>query len=275
MSAKIPLTVIVTTKNEEKNLPRCLSALERFDEVIVVDSNSADATADIARSLGATLVPYTWDGRYPKKRQWCLDTLLLRHDRVFFVDADEEVTPALCDEIAALDWHCAGYFVKGAYVIEGKVLRFGLKNNKLCLFDRRLIEFPVVDDLDIPGMGEIEGHYQPVLKGKGGGAIKSLKIPLLHHAMDDMDRYNLRHLGYAQWQTGVKIRNALPPDPVFARRVLKTMFHRSKVRPCIAFLYSYIIKLGFLDGRRGLNLSKHRFFYYHNTILAFLITISY
>ncbi len=262
MPAKIPLTVIVTTKNEEKNLPRCLTALERFEEVIVVDSNSADASAAIARSFGATVVPFSWNGRYPKKRQWCLDTLPLKHDRVFFVDADEEVTPALCDEIAALDWQAAGYFVKGAYVIDGKVLRFGLKNNKLCLFDRRLIKFPIVDDLDIPGMGEIEGHYQPVVKTGVIPRLGSLKNPLLHHAMEQAARYDARHKDYALWQKSAEQRKILPSDPVHSRRLMKSLFACGRTRSVLAFLHSYVLKAGFLDGGRGMTLAKSRFRYY-------------
>lgn len=263
MDVKIPVTVLVTTKEEERNLPRCLAALERFDEIIVVDSNSADATADIARSFGATLVPFTWNGQYPKKRQWCLDTLPLKHDRVFLVDADEEVTPALCDEIAALDWRCAGYFVKGAYVIDGKVLRFGLKNNKLCLFDRRLVEFPVVDDLDIPGMGEIEGHYQPVSKA-GSGALGRLKHALRHHALEDWDRWHMRHAGYAQWQKEVEARAALPRENSILRRCLKKIFHNIPARSSAAFFHSYIIEGGILDGRQGIKLANSRKIYYDN-----------
>lgn len=273
MAAKIPLTVIVTTKNEERNLARCLAALERFDEIVVVDSDSGDATAEIVRSFGATLVPFIWNGRYPKKRQWCLDTLSLKYDRVFFVDADEEVRPVLCNEIAALDWQAAGYFVKGSYVIDGKVLRFGLKNNKLCLLDRRLIEFPVVDDLDIPGMGEIEGHYQPVMKENA--TIGFLKNHLLHHAMDDEERYGQRHQNYALWQAGIKNKGLIFPDPIASRRILKAIFHHSKARPCLAFLHSYIVKMGFLDGMRGLKLAKSRFFYYHNIFLVFFLLIGY
>lgn len=263
MAGKIPVTVLVTTKNEEHNLARCLAALERFDEVIVVDSNSEDSTSDIARSFGATLVPFTWNGHYPKKRQWCLDTLPLKHDRVFFVDADEEVTSALCDEIAALDWRCAGYFVKGAYVIDGKVLRFGLKNNKLCLFDRRLVEFPVVDDLDIPGMGEIEGHYQPVLKA-GRGSLGSLKQSLHHYAMEDWDRWWLRHKGYAKWQAQVEARNVLPKENSMLRHCLKSFFNKIPVRSSAAFFHSYIIKGGILDGLAGIKLAISRKMYYDN-----------
>lgn len=265
MHAKIPVTVIVTTLNEENNLARCLAALERFDEIIVVDSGSTDATCTIAGGFGASVVSFSWNGRYPKKRQWCLDTLALKHDRVFFVDGDEEVTPALCDEIAALDWDCAGYFVKGAYVVDGKVLRFGLKNNKLCLFDRRLVEFPVVDDLDIPGMGEMEGHYQPVLKAVATEAkIGRLTAPLLHYALEDRARWAARHDNYALWQRGVEGRGALPKDPFKLRYCFKMIFQKSPYRSGVAFFHSYIVKGGILDGRQGIKLAISRKKYYDN-----------
>jgi glycosyltransferase involved in cell wall biosynthesis len=266
MLNKIPVTVLVVTKNEEKNLSRCLVSLERFDEVIVVDSQSTDATADIARSFGVTVVPFVWNGTYPKKRQWCLDHLHLKHDRVFFVDADEEVTPACARDIETLDWSCAGYFVKGVYVLNGRALRFGLKNNKLCLFDRRKIEFPPVDDLDIPGMGEMEGHYQPVLKKGFVQKIGTLKHGVLHYAMEDELRHNHRHTGYAAWEKAMRKRNAYPADVTRLRRFLKKCFHETPARPVVAFLHSYIIRLGFLDGWNGYAFAKSRLQYYKKNV---------
>ena len=156
MHSKIPVSALITTLNEEKNIARCLAALERFDEIIVIDSNSIDKTGEIVRSFGVRLVNFSWNGEYPKKRQWALDTLPLKHDYVFFIDADEEATPELCDEIAALDWTAPGYFVRGLYEVDGKLLKHGLHNKKLCLFDRTKIEFPVVDDLDLPGISGYE-----------------------------------------------------------------------------------------------------------------------
>lgn len=263
MPRDIAVSVLVTTLNEERNLPRCLAALERFAEIIVIDSGSADATQQIARSLGASVVTFIWNGRYPKKRQWCLDHLDLEHERVFFVDADEEVTPELCDEIAALDWAAAGYFVKGMYVIDGKALRFGLKNSKLCLFDRRKIEFPVVDDLDIPGMGEIEGHYQPVLKESVfKEKIGTLANPLFHYALEDRERWQSRHDGYKQWQKGIKMRCAAPKDPKFLRACLKNVFHTMPGRSLAAFAHSYFVLGGFMDGAAGFALARSRYLYY-------------
>lgn len=262
MPDKIPLSVVVVTKNEERNLPRCLAALERFDEVIVVDSSSGDKSREISESFGAAFVNFEWNGQYPKKRQWCLDHLPLKHDRVFFVDADEEMTTSLIEEIAGLNWKCAGYFVKGAYVIDGKALRFGLQNNKLCLFDRTKIGFPIVDDLNIVGMGEIEGHYQPVFKSGGTGKIGSLKNALRHHAMEDGIRWQKRHDDYAIWESLMRSGHLYPSEGKIVRRVIKAAFSILPFKPYTAFLHSYIVKGGFLDGREGFILSRSRFDYY-------------
>ena len=262
MQDKIPLTVIVVTKNEEKNLTRCLASLERFDEVIVVDSQSTDTTADIARSFGVLVMPFVWSGAYPKKRQWCLDHLRLKHDRVFFVDADEEIPPGLCNEIAALDWSCAGYFVQGVYVVHGRALRFGLKNDKLCLFDRHKIHFPVVDDLDIPGMGEIEGHYQPVLKDGVTEPLGALRNSMLHYAMEDPARHEGRHLEYARWKAGMDARRAYPSDPVKWRQQGKSLFSAMPGKSLMFFAYYYFVKLGILEYPHNVEIFRQKLRYY-------------
>lgn len=262
MPSKIKISVIVTTRNEEKNLPRCLRALEVFDEIIVVDSGSMDATREIARSFGACVIDFSWDGQYPKKRQWCLDTLPLRNERVFFVDADEELSKELIAEIAALDWQCAGYFVKGRYVLDGKPMRYGIENNKLCLFDRRLIEFPVVNDLDIPSMGEMEGHYQPVSKKECPAKIGRLRNSLYHHAFEDACSYKDRHESYAAWEVEMRARQAYPAEDDGYRKILKAVFLKMPLRAECAFAHSYFFKRGFLDGKRGLIMASSRYRYY-------------
>src|SRR4051812_45933268 len=95
----IPVSVIVLTRNEEANLGRCLASTERFSEVFVVDSLSIDGTREIAESCGARVVTFEWNGEYPKKKQWALESLPFSHDWVFYLDADEELTPDLVNEI--------------------------------------------------------------------------------------------------------------------------------------------------------------------------------
>ena len=259
MSGVIPVSVVVVTKNEAERIERCLAALCDFSEVVVVDSGSEDETRTLAEDAGVRVVNFQWDGRYPKKRQWCLDTLDLAHEWVFFVDADELVTPELVEEIRGLDFKAAGYFVRGRYVFEGRVLRFGLQNNKLALFDRRRMCFPVVDDLDVLGMGEIEGHYQPILKeGCERFQIGQVQAPLLHAAYEDRDAWEARHQRYAAWEREMNMRQAWPED----RRLVKRVFKALPFRAAIAFMHSYILKLGFLDGIRGFRFASSRYRYY-------------
>lgn len=258
----IPVSVIVVTKNESRCIAACLSALSGFDEIIVLDSASTDDTAAIARAHGARVENFVWNGLYPKKRQYALDHLDLCHDWIFFVDADEVITPALAAEITALDFTAAGYFVRGRYIWNGCALNHGLKNNKLVLFNRHKLTFPVIADLDLP-MGEIEGHYQPILKPQYAAApIGQLRAELDHHAADTYDEWLVRHHRYAAWERGMNDRNAWPVDPLRWRQALKKLFRALPCRGTIAFLHSYILQRGFLDGRAGYAFARSRMVYY-------------
>jgi len=192
-----------------------------------------------------------------------LDTLSLKYDRVLFLDADEVMTAPLYDEIRQLDWAYDGYFVKGRYCIDGKTLKYGLVNTKLCLFDRRFFQFPVIDDLDIDGMGEIEGHYQPVAV-KNSVRIGRLRNCLLHYAFDDKKRWADRHAGYAQWEDGMREARAYPDEVSRFRRVLKACFRAMPpvVKSTVIFCYGYVVKFGFLDGSGGLFLARKKATYY-------------
>src|SRR5438093_11332304 len=136
---KIPVSVIVMTKEEERNIAKCLRSVEGFDEVFVVDSDSTDRTCAIAGAMGAKIVRFRWDGRYPKKKQWCLENLPFAHDWVLYLDADELLTPELREEIAGLlarPSRHAGWFATYEYVFLDRPLRHGHRVHKLVLFAR-------------------------------------------------------------------------------------------------------------------------------------------
>ena len=67
MRSKLPISAVVFTKNEEKNIEECLQSLSHFSEVVVIDSKSTDSTCEIAVAWGARVVHFSWDGKYPKK----------------------------------------------------------------------------------------------------------------------------------------------------------------------------------------------------------------
>ncbi len=253
------ISVVVCTKTEAPNIARCLESLRDFDDVVVVDSGSTDNTPEIAQGMGVRVEQFKWDGKYPKKRQWCLDNLSLKHDWVFFVDADEVVTPAVIGQLRHMNYAYAGYFVRGQYVFEDKLLEHGLQNNKLALLHRHKVEFPVVDDLDIFGMGEIEGHYQPCLKpGYENLEVGQIDAALHHYAYENPVAWKTRHERYARWEADMDLKGAWPPDCRFSKRLFRSL----PAKPLMAFLHSYIFKRGFKDGEAGFKFAMSRMRYY-------------
>lgn len=268
VDAAIPVSVVVMTRNEAANIPACLASLSRFDQIFVVDSRSSDATVAIVRRHGLDPVRFDWNGRYPKKKQWCLDTLPFRRDWVLFVDADERVTPSLADELAARfappgpPAGVAAFFVDSRPVVLGRRLRFGTRYRKIALIDRAKARFPDCHDLDIDRMWEVEGHYQPLVDG----AIRRLKAPLLHDDLKPLSTWFARHDRYSDWEAVLEEepsrRDAALSAETPGRRVLKRIFRRLPARPLLVFLHAYVLRLGFLDGVAGLHHATGRAFYY-------------
>lgn len=274
----LPISVIIVTRGKLARFERCLEYLEYFSDVHIVHSPDGDNDGRGLRDLCAKTLSYRyynfiWDGKYPKKRQWCLDNLPLKHDWVFMLDADEVLTKGLIEELLALratvfteEGRYAGCFIRGAYVMDGHILKYGLKNNKLALFKRSCFRYPVVDDLDATGMAEIEGHYQPVFMKRNRVSCKILQIknPLVHHAFLCQTDYDIRHNKYAQWEAVMIRDKGYPKDPVLWREVLKSMYRKLPLRAEISFLHSYILKSGWRDGVGGFRLAKSRYDYYKN-----------
>ncbi|MFC7334162.1 glycosyltransferase family 2 protein [Rhodocista pekingensis] len=260
----LPLTVIVMVRNERANLPGCLASLEGMAEIVVADSGSDDGSADIARAAGARVVPFVWNGAYPKKKQWCLDLPDLAHDWVLFVDADERLTPALRDELRRLfaaPPAAAAYFLDSRPVVLGRVLRFGARYRKIALMHRRRVRFPPCDDLAVAAMWEVEGHYQPQVEG----AVGRLRAPLLHADAKPPFAWVERHNRYSDWEAWLDAgtgRAAILGTEGRARQRLKRLFAALPGRPLAVFLYEYGVRLGFLDGRAGLHHALGRAFYY-------------
>jgi hypothetical protein len=139
-----------------------------------------------------------------------------------------------------------GYFVSSGYIWEGKLLRHGLKNNKLAFYNKLMVAFTVIDDLDIVGMGEIEGHYQPIKKqGYENMYIGQVNNQILHYTYEDKDAWEVRHERYAIWESQMILQEAYPKDPVFWREWLKKITRKSCIRPYLMFLYSYFLSWGF------------------------------
>jgi glycosyltransferase involved in cell wall biosynthesis len=256
---KLPVSVIVAARNEEKNLPRCLESLRDMGEVYVIDSESTDATPEIARSFGAKLVQFRYRGGWPKKRQWAIDNLPLEYDWIFLVDADEALTPELEEEIrqAVSDPNINGYYISLRMYFLGRLLRYGGAGFwKLSLFRRGKGGFECrLKDQD-SSMADMEIHEHVVVEG----ATARLKHPLAHRNVESLSRYIRKHDEYSNWEAKVWVEGESNGQlaPAFfgtqaqRRRWLKSKFLGLPGAPLWFFLFKYVFGLGFLDGVPGL-----------------------
>ncbi len=257
---KLPVSVIVAARNEARNLPRCLEALRDVGEVYVIDSQSTDATPEIARSFGAKVVQFHYQGGWPKKRQWAMETLPLAFDWILLLDADEALTPALADEIreAVEDRDINGYYISLQLQFLGRTLRHGDASFwKLSLFRRGKGRYECrLKDQD-SSMADMEIHEHVVVDGP----TAKLKNSIIHHNVESLSRYIQKHDEYSNWEARVLLQaeesnRELPPAFFGAqaqrRRWLKKHLYGLPGSPVLLFLYRYFFRLGFLDGTPGL-----------------------
>jgi len=259
-SALLPVTVIVAARNEARNLPRCLESLRHAGEVYVVDSQSTDRTVEVASSFGARIVQFQYQGGWPKKRQWAIDSLPFAYDWILLVDADEALTPELAEEIqtAVQDARFNGYYIALRLYFLGRELRHcGASFYKLALFRRGMGRYECRLKEQDASMADMEVHEHVVVDGP----TARLKRPLLHHNAESLSHYIRKHDEYSNWEARVWLKGEasvqeLAPtlfgSQAQRRRWLRREFFGIPGSPLAFFLYKYVLCLGFLDGLPGL-----------------------
>lgn len=256
----LPISVIIPARNEAHNLPRCLASLKDCGEVYLIDSGSTDETVRIAESYGADVVQFHYRGGWPKKRQWAMETLPLSHDWILLLDADEVLTPELCEEIRRViqDPKLTGCYIALEMYFLGRRLRHsGASFWKLSLFRKGRGRYECrLQDQD-QNMADMEVHEHVVVDGE----TRHLHHPLIHHNVESLDRYIKKHNEYSNWEARVwldgerdreEIRPSLWGVQAQRRRWLKRHFLMLPGSPAIFFFYKYIACFGFLDGTPGL-----------------------
>ena len=263
-SGLLPVSVIIPTRNEAHNLPRCLESLKSVGEVFVIDSQSSDETVTIARSYGANVVQFHYAGGWPKKRQWAMNTLAFAYDWILLLDADEVLTSELAEEIrsAIREQSANGYSIALQMHFLGRQLRHsGASFWKLSLFRKGLGRYECrLQDQDA-SMADMEVHEHVVVTG----GTRKLAHPLVHHNVESLSRYIQKHNEYSNWEARVwlnskwdhakndeEIQPALWGTQAQRRRWLRRHFLALPGSPVMFFLYKYVLKLGFLDGVPGL-----------------------
>jgi glycosyltransferase involved in cell wall biosynthesis len=258
MEQLCPISVLVPTKNEARNLGRCLEAIAGWaDEIVIVDSRSEDATLEIAAAYDATVLQFDYKGGWPKKRQWALDTFSWRNDWILLLDADEILLPDIKAEIAQAiqDPQYDGYWIKFQIYFLGRMLRFGGSHLwKLSLFRKGKGHYELrLKDQD-RSMCDMEVHEHVVVEGK----THRLRHPVRHENLNSLDQYITKHNEYSNWEARLLIEGAsgeiepsLFGNQAQRRRYLKQSILSLPGSPVAYFVLKYVFQLGWLDGTPG------------------------
>lgn len=263
-SNKLPVSVVVPVKNEERNIAACLESVAWADEIWLVDSRSSDRTCKTAARLGANVVQFDYSGGFPKKKNWALQNLPFKHEWVLLLDADERVMPELQIEIAEVlnSNNCAdGYYLNRRLIFLGRWIKHcgWYPSWNMRLFKHRLGRFERPHAEDVENAGDVEVHEHVLLDGRA----EYLKHDLLHEDFKSIYHFIERHNRYSNWEARVysnlaegesgasSVNASLSGSPIERKRFIKRLWARLPFRPMLRFIWMYFVKLGFLDGRAG------------------------
>ena len=263
---RLPITVIVPTRNEESNLDACLSRLEAFAEVWVVDSRSTDGTRAIADRHKARWIDFDWSGEYPKKRNWVLINHQPTTPWVLFLDADERVTDdfvaAVREQLSRADAAMTGFWLRYDNHFMSRVLRHCVPQRKLALFRVGAGFYERIDDRRWSNL-DMEVHEHPVLEGKMGEII----APITHLDYRGIDHFIARHDAYSSWEAkryaDLQARGDSAWLALTSRQRIK---YRNLARWWYApsyFIGTYLIRFGFLDGAAGFHYAVLKMIYFY------------
>jgi glycosyltransferase involved in cell wall biosynthesis len=268
MMNRVPISILIPIKNEAANLPRCLASIAWADEVWVVDSHSTDDSAAIAEQHGAKVVSFEFNGTWPKKKNWALETLPFAHEWVFILDADEVLPPEAEAEFRAIVTDPqpphTHYWINRRFRFMGKWLRHAYYPNwNLRLLRHRCGRYEKLTEANTQS-GDNEVHEHIVAEGSGG----RLRCEMDHYAFPSVDVFVEKHNRYSNWEARVALDaflrgsgSGLSQGQVKFRRRLKQLSQRLPCRGLLRFLYVYVWQRGFLDGMEGYYFARLHGFY--------------
>jgi glycosyltransferase involved in cell wall biosynthesis len=249
----LPISVIVLTFNAEATIGATLaSARGVSDDVHVVDSYSTDRTLEIARAAGARITQHPFE-HYGAQRNWAIDSLPLKHEWQLHLDADERLSDELAEELKRLFAQgipegISGYYVPRLVHFHERPLRHG---GMYPIYHLRLFR---------SGRGRCENRKYDQHFFVDGATAK-LANPMIDDIRLPLGEWTQRHNRWADAEVdellapaaGV-IQGDTNGDPVAAKRAQRGFYYRQPLflRAFLLFLYRYVWKRGFLDGREGL-----------------------
>jgi glycosyltransferase involved in cell wall biosynthesis len=250
---KLPITVIILTYNEEKNIEECLKSIHGFfEEIFIVDSFSTDKTIEIAKKYTDKIYQHEFEN-YSSQRNWALNNLPIRTEWVLNLDADHRVTKELIDELKeifskGLEKNFNGFLISRKTIFMGKWIKYGghypvyhailfRKNSGRC--EKRLYD----------------QHF--VVNGK----LRKLKGDVIDIVADSIDKFISKHIKWAYLEAKEQmikrekdIKPSLFGNPIQKRRFFREIYNKFPlfIRPFLYFIYRYFLRFGFLDGIEGL-----------------------
>lgn len=261
---RAPVTALVAVKDELKNLPRCLESLAFLADVVVVDSDRDRAVEAVVHSYGRRYEIYPGaEVAAAPKRTWALNALDLPNDWILVVDADEAISPELGADIRAAVGRSGvdGYFLPfRLYFMDTWIRHCGwYPAFQLRLFRRGRGAYETPQD-GWQSTGDVEVHERITVEG----ATRYLEGEVLHYDFKGVANWLSKHNRYSTWEamrrvskvdqaspTAAMLRHLFSRDPVTRRRGLREIGSRVPFRPGLTFVWMYVLRFGFLDGRAG------------------------
>lgn len=248
------LTAIILTMNEELNIADCIKSIKELaSRIVVVDSGSTDRTIQIAQSLGADVYTNSFVN-YATQFNWGIDNTNIQTEWILRIDADERFTPELCKEVNEetvkhKDDDVNGMLVKqkvffiNRWLTHGEVYPF----QKLLIFKR--------------GYGRIENRKIDEHTILSSGRTIELKHDALHFAIKNITNWIAKHNWYStrtmqdyfEFDDAESASTLAKGSTMQQKRKQKALYYKAPIfiRPFILFIWRYIFKLGFLDGKAG------------------------
>jgi len=252
----LPISVIILTYNEENNIEDCLNSLTGWiREIFIVDSYSTDRTLQIAEKYTDKIYQHHFEN-YSRQRNWALETLPIKTDWIMNIDADHRITAELKNKLLGIfsdkiDEEINGYIASRRTIFMGRWIHYGG-------------HYPVYHAfLFRRGFGICENklydqHF--LVKGR----VEKIPCDIIDIISDSITRFTERHNHWASLEASEQLisntgnRSIVEPrisgHEIEKRRYKREIYYKLPLfaRAFLFFIYRYIFKLGFLDGKEGL-----------------------
>ena len=258
-AARPPITAVILAFNEQVHIGRCIERVKPLvDRIVVVDSFSSDSTVDVAKSLGAEVLQQPFVN-HAAQFNWGVEAAAISSGWILRIDADEWLEPKAIAEIQRLlptiDDEIAALSFRRKVIFQGRWIRWGG------------VYPTILTRLWRVGMARVEQRWMDEhVAVTGGRTMLVARGDLVDENLKDLADWTAKHnayttrqvvdflsldfpLGIDRWPQG-----ELPAGARRRRFLRNSVYARAPIylRSLLYFLYRYVLRLGFLDGRQGL-----------------------